>query len=137
MSAGRENDLAAQAQQQVMDVLDRTQERLDTVLREAEEEVERIRRECRETTGIDIAQPSSPQASELTDVLCGDLALLAERCRHLVAGVDLLGPHVRLGSTRPLGAVLKADVDLSTAAEAVRLLQRSGFYPGPEGGELS
>ncbi|KUL26617.1 hypothetical protein [Streptomyces regalis] len=128
MSTARDTELAAQAQQQVMDLLDRTQEQIDSLIREAEDSVAQIRRDCRDATGIDIGEASSPQEAALTDVLCGDLALLAERCRHLVAGADLLGTHVRPGSTKPLGAVLKAGVDLSTAAEAVRRLQRSGFF---------
>jgi 8-oxo-dGTP pyrophosphatase MutT (NUDIX family) len=130
VSAGREHvEAAGRAQQQVMAILDRTQERIDAVIREAEEEIGRIRRETRERTGIDIGQDSSPQEPAITDVRCGDLALLASNCRHVVAAVDLLGAeHVRAGSTRLLGSVLKAGVDLETAAAAVRHLQRSGFF---------
>jgi hypothetical protein len=129
----RDTRLAAQAQQRISALLDRTQPQIDSVIRGAEEEIEQIRRETRATTGIDIGQPSSPQEPTITDVRCGDLAILAERCRHVVAAADLLGAHVRFGSTRTLGAVFKAGVDLPTAAEAVQRLQRSEFYSGEDG----
>jgi hypothetical protein len=128
--------MAAEAQQRVMTVLDETKERVESVLREAEEEIERIRRECRDRTGIEIGQTSAPPATAVTDTLLGDLAVIAGNCRHVVAAADLLGAHLRFGSTRTVGAVLKAGVDLPTAASVVRHLTESGFFDGPDGGDL-
>ncbi|MCX4973154.1 hypothetical protein [Streptomyces sp. NBC_00620] len=130
MSAPRDDELVAEAQERVMTVLDRTKEKVDAVIREAEEEVDRIRREVHAATGIDISGAPSPESPAVMDVQLGDLAILAKNCRHVLAVVELLGEHVRLGSTQTVGAVAKAGVDLQTAAAAVHHLQQSGFFAG-------
>lgn len=133
MSEPRNSELAAEAEQRVMAILDRTKEKVDAVIREAEEEIERIRQGVLSRTGIDISRAPSPESPTVMDVQLGNLASLAEDCRHLLAGVELLGEHVRLGSTKTVGMVAKAGVDLSTASEAVHRLQMSGFFSAEEG----
>lgn len=134
MSESRNSELAAEAEQRVMALLDRTQAKVDEVIRETEEEIQRIRREVLSRTGIDISGASSPESPAVMDVQLGNLAVLAESCRHVLAAVDLLGGHVRLGSTRTVGMIAKAGLDLSTAAAAVHHLEQSGFYASDEGG---
>lgn len=134
MSASRNNQLAAEAEQCVMTLLDRTQAKVDEVIRETEEEIERIRREVLSRTGIDISGPPSPESPAVMDVQLGHLAVLAENCRHLLTAVELLAPHVRHGSTKTVGMVAKAGVDLQTAAAAVFHLEQTGFYTSDEEG---
>jgi hypothetical protein len=133
--SGREADelLAARGQERVMNLLDATQLKIDVVIAESVEEVERIRCEVQAATGIDISGAPSPESATVLDVRLGNLAVLAADCRELLAGVELLQPHVRLGSVKTVGAVAKAGVDLSTAAKAVYHLQQSGFFGTPEG----
>ena len=61
------------------------------------------------------------------------LAELVKQCGSLLAGAALLAPHVRHGSARTVGAVMKADVPVAVAVEALRHLNESRFY-APEGG---
>lgn len=134
MSARRKHEMVAEGQERVMSLLDRIEEKIDAVMREGLEEIEQIRREVLDATGVDIRGVSSPEVPAVLDLLLGDLALLAGRCRHLLAGVELLGDHVRLGSTRTVGAAVKAGVDRETASKAVFRLQQSGFFGTPDEG---
>lgn len=104
----------------------------DEVIRRAVEEVAELRREVLDATGVEIVEAPPPKVPAVHDVRLGDLAELAVQCHHLLAAVELLKPHVQVGSARTVGAVLKTGVPLSTAAMAVHWLHQSGFYAPEE-----
>ncbi|MFD0434754.1 hypothetical protein [Streptomyces chartreusis] len=128
MSAARDDEIIAEA-------VERTHE----VLHRAADEVDRIRREVFEATGVELVE-QSPKALAVMDVPMSTLAQVAEQCRSLLAGVELLQPHVTRDSDRTVGSVVKTRVSLSDAAMAIHFLNRSEFFApsefcdGPEAG---
>lgn len=91
-------------------------------------EVDQIRREVLDTTGVEILEPSPPKVPEVMDVPMSSLAVMAERCRLLLAAVEVLGEYVDPESGRTVGAVLKTGVDQRRGALVLDYLARSGFY---------
>lgn len=132
---GREaEEMVAEARERAFTRLLRAKEEADAVIREAADEVAEIRREVLATTGVEIVEEPPGKPPTIHDVQLGALADLAVNCHHLLAAIELLSPHVQVGSTRTVGAVLKTGVDLPTAALAVHHLQQSGFCAPDEGG---
>jgi hypothetical protein len=140
VSAGGDERLTEEQQRLVDEAADRIRVLLETAqsvayeaVRGAADEVDWIRRQVLETCGVEIVARPPEEPPAPMDVPLDDLAQLAVRCGSLLAGAALLAPHVRPGSARTVGAVLKADVPVAVGAEALRHLNESRFY-APEGG---
>jgi hypothetical protein len=140
VSAGGGEELLTEEQQQLVDeAADRIRVLLETayvqaacVKREAADEIDRIRRELLNATGVEIVSESPEKVPAPMDVPLDALAELVEQCGFLLAGAQLLAPHVRHGAGRSVGAVVKADVPIAVAAAALDYLRKSRFY-APEG----
>jgi len=130
---GSENEeLVARAREQANALLEQARADADEVIRRAAEEVDELRREVLDATGVEIVEAPPPKVPAVHDVCLGHLAKLAVQCHHLLAAVELLKPHVQVGSARTVGAVLKTGVPLSTATMAVHWLNKSGFFAAEE-----
>lgn len=140
MSAGGEELLTEEQQRLVDEAADRVRVLLEgaqyaayQVTQAAAEEADQIRRQVLEAVGVEIIAQPPGKLPAVHDVRLGDLAELAVSCRHLLAGVDLLAPHVQHGSARTVGAIVKTSVDAATGAAALTFLNRAGFYAPEEG----
>lgn len=132
MSAGRE-EILAEAADRVRELWEQAQAAAYEAVREAADEVDRIRVEVLAATGVEIVAELPEKVPDVMDVQMGGLAELAEQCGFLLAAVELLAPHVRHGSVRTVGSIVKAAVDGPTGAMAVHYLRQSKFYAPEEG----
>ncbi|MFI9170505.1 hypothetical protein [Streptomyces lincolnensis] len=108
-------------------------ERVEEIVRETADRIARIRQQVLDVHGVEIL--NEPMAApSVMDVPMDELARMAEQSHHLLAAVDMLGPHVRYGDMRTVGAVAKTAVDLATAAIALDFLRQSNFFRADEGG---
>jgi hypothetical protein len=140
VSADGEDLLTEEQQRLVAEATDRIRVLLETAqaaayeaVREAADEVDRIRRQVQVEVGVEIVSHVPDKLPQPMDVTLDDLAQLVEQCGSLLAGAALLAPHVRHGSARTVGSVVKADVPIAIGVAALDYLRKSGFY-APEGG---
>jgi hypothetical protein len=122
-----------EAADRIRGLLEAAQTAAYEAVRGVADEVDRIRREVLAATGVELVSESPEKSPAAMDVRLDALAQLVEQCGHLLAAAALLAPHVRHGSGRTVGAVLKADVPVAVAVEALRHLNASKFY-APDGG---
>ncbi|MFE1847717.1 hypothetical protein [Streptomyces sp. NPDC059515] len=101
--------------------------RVEEIVRETADRIACIRQEVLDEYGVEIL--NEPMAApSVMDVPMDELARMSQQCRHLLAGVEMLSPHVRFGEARTVSSVVKAGVDLATAAIALDFLRRSEFF---------
>lgn len=139
MTADRE-ELLTEEQQRLVDeaagrmeaLLERAQVVAFEAMREAADEVDRIRQAVLDAVGVELVPEPPEKLPAPMDVPLCDLAQLVEQCGSLLAGAALLAPHVRHGSARTVGSVVKADVPIAVGAAALDYLRASKFY-APEG----
>lgn len=128
MTASDQDRLVLEAQARVVAICEAAYETSEAVMRRAADEVDEIRLETLAATGVEILPPSPAQLRTVMDVPLGDLAGLAEKCHHLLAGVEMLGDHVQFGETRTVGVVVKAGIDIARASIALDFLRKSRFF---------
>lgn len=118
----------------VRDLLLQAQAAAETVIAGYADQVDEVRREVLELTGVELIPQVPERIPAVMDVTLGSLAVTAERCRLLLAAVELLDEHVQPDSARTVGAVVKTSVDPQTGALVLDYLNRCGFYAtGDEG----
>lgn len=128
-------EMVAAAEERLCALLQDARDQVDAVIQRAEDEADRLIREVKAATGVEICTPPPPshKVPGVLDVRLGDLAEIAALCGYLLAGAELLGSHVQVGSERTVGAVLKTAVDVPTGAAVVHLLSSSKFFAPDEG----
>lgn len=133
---GNPDEVVADGVARVRDLLLQAQAAAETVIARFADQVDEVRREVLEATGVQIVPEVPERIPAVMDVTLGSLAVTAERCRLLLAAVELLGGHVQPDSARTVGAVLKTGVDPRTGALAMDYLSRCGFFAPDDDGAV-